>query len=273
MSNKIVGELYQDIIEGVIREIRLDFEDSGVDETTLQELKQIWQQKLSSLAVADFPWDAPQSPQPTSGLLSGGDLGSNGNASNSNNVSANTNGISAGSAPAQVVGGLVLPGGGQIAQTDGPLAHLLTTSSSIKNTTKENDTDSDTSKTPSRIEADNILQEKLLKSSQQQSDIEIDIPPHLLRRIKRQQADGALGDDDDEDENDSDGINSDLDDPDDNQDSGSDDDDMENGMMMLCLYDKVQRVKTKWKYILKDGVANINGKDYVFNKSTGESEW
>lgn len=41
MSNSVVGDLYQDIINGVIGEARLDFEDSGVDEATLQELKQV----------------------------------------------------------------------------------------------------------------------------------------------------------------------------------------------------------------------------------------
>jgi transcription initiation factor TFIIA large subunit len=54
------------------------------------------------------------------------------------------------------------------------------------------------------------------------------------------------GDDDDlDDEDDDDAINSDLDDPDDLK---SDDSDAEDGVgqIMLCMYDKVQRVKNKW---------------------------
>ncbi|KAI6783288.1 Transcription initiation factor IIA large subunit-like protein [Emericellopsis cladophorae] len=79
------------------------------------------------------------------------------------------------------------------------------------------------------------------------------------------------GDDDDE-EDDEDAINSDLDDPDD---VGPDDDGDEDGLghMMLCMYDKVQRVKNKWKCTLKDGVLTVNGKEYVFHKATGEYEW
>ena len=42
---------------------------------------------------------------------------------------------------------------------------------------------------------------------------------------------------------------------------------------VLCLYDKVQRVKNKWKCVLKDGVANIDGKDYVFSRCNTEFEW
>lgn len=64
------------------------------------------------------------------------------------------------------------------------------------------------------------------------------------------------GDDDD----DPDAINSDLDDSDDNIDNGdgSDDETMD---YMLCTYDKVQRVKNKWKCTLKDGILTTNKKE------------
>ncbi|KAI9725659.1 MAG: transcription factor IIA subunit alpha [Chrysothrix sp. TS-e1954] len=69
-----------------------------------------------------------------------------------------------------------------------------------------------------------------------------------------------------------DAINSDLDD--------SDDDVVNGGIeghvgddVILCLYDKVQRTKNKWKCTLKDGVVTVEGKDYVFHKATGEFEW
>ncbi|KAK4465637.1 transcription initiation factor IIA large subunit [Cladorrhinum samala] len=81
------------------------------------------------------------------------------------------------------------------------------------------------------------------------------------------------GDDDLKDEElDEDAINSDLDDPDDENDDDDDDDDAA-GHMMLCMYDKVQRVKNKWKCTLKDGVLTVNGREYVFHKATGEYEW
>ena len=50
--------------------------------------------------------------------------------------------------------------------------------------------------------------------------------------------------DEDDLEDDEDAINSDLDDPDDNV--LEDEDDEEGGQIMLCMYDKVQRVKNKW---------------------------
>lgn len=59
---------------------------------------------------------------------------------------------------------------------------------------------------------------------------------------------------------DEDAINSDLDDPDDNVVEEADEEG-QRGQIMLCTYDKVQRVKNKWKCTLKDGVLTTGGKE------------
>lgn len=67
-------------------------------------------------------------------------------------------------------------------------------------------------------------------------------------RSKAKARDGVAaydGGDDDEDEIDEDAINSDLDDPDEDRDDDEVDDEGL-GHIMLCMYDKVQRVKNKW---------------------------
>jgi transcription initiation factor TFIIA large subunit len=72
------------------------------------------------------------------------------------------------------------------------------------------------------------------------------------------------GDDDDKDdikEEDEDAINSDLDDSEDELNKEEDDEDANQGEIMLCTYDKVQRVKNKWKCTLKDGVLTTGGKE------------
>jgi transcription initiation factor TFIIA large subunit len=67
-------------------------------------------------------------------------------------------------------------------------------------------------------------------------------------------------------EEDPEAINSDLDDPD------EDDVDEEETANMrdiaFCTYDKVSRVRNKWKCTFKEGMMHINGKDYLFNKCT-----
>jgi transcription initiation factor TFIIA large subunit len=35
----------------------------------------------------------------------------------------------------------------------------------------------------------------------------------------------------------------------------------------------VTRSKSKWKCVLKEGMMNINGKDYTFSKATGDFHW
>ncbi|KAF8647106.1 hypothetical protein AX16_006939 [Volvariella volvacea WC 439] len=72
---------------------------------------------------------------------------------------------------------------------------------------------------------------------------------------------------------DSEAINSDLDD----SDTEGEEDAEEGGAgetdIVFCTYDKVARVKNKWKCVLKDGMIHVNGKDYLFAKCTGEFEW
>lgn len=94
-------------------------------------------------------------------------------------------------------------------------------------------------------------------------------PSNAEHLSKVPQLDGHDDDDEDEkkgikdelfDEDDEDAINSDLDDPDDAAIEEEEDDSRPN-QIMLCTYDKVQRVKNKWKCVLKDGVLNTGGKE------------
>lgn len=39
--------------------------------------------------------------------------------------------------------------------------------------------------------------------------------------------------------------------------------------VMVCVCDKVQRVKNKWKVTFKDGFIRAQGKEYVFSRCTG----
>lgn len=43
--------------------------------------------------------------------------------------------------------------------------------------------------------------------------------------------------------------------------------------VVVCQYDKITRSRNKWKFYLKDGIMNIGGKDYIFQKSNGDAEW
>ena len=96
-----------------------------------------------------------------------------------------------------------------------------------------------------------------------------------------------------EEDDDEDAINSDLDDSEEDLLNDENEGNESVGQVMLCTYDKVQRVKSKWKCTLKDGILTTGGKEYVgnpffigcdgwlivfsgryvFHKGQGELEW
>ncbi|KAI0784731.1 transcription factor IIA, alpha/beta subunit [Abortiporus biennis] len=70
-------------------------------------------------------------------------------------------------------------------------------------------------------------------------------------------------------EDDEEAINSDLDDSDSDNERDGEAGGAADSDIVFCTYDKVARVKNKWKCILKDGMIHVNGKDYLFAKCTG----
>ncbi|KAI5845021.1 transcription factor IIA, alpha/beta subunit [Morchella snyderi] len=359
MSNQLVGEVYQRIIQDVIDTSVIDFEEAGVNASTLEELKQVWQQRLSDLHVAHFPWDpappetvapTPAQPAPTSPTKAQPQqpgIKQEANAQNSAGIMGqNAGGVRIKPEPglepqgvyvppvtpgnpthnpalaeqrarqniAQKLnmnpqvrpngGGLVLPGLSQQRQQNG------------QNGIPQHDGADDVVPIEgygniSRDEADRILLCRIGAAERESAKATEELTNALKglkttsssksskkRRPRRQDAyeaalDGTnsypypstqlsshtprpvgisqLDGDSDEDIADEDAINSDLDDPEDDEIDNEDEDEVP--QIMLCMYDKVQRTKNKWKCVLKDGVLTINGKEYVFHKANGEYEW
>ncbi|XP_072760610.1 transcription initiation factor IIA subunit 1 isoform X1 [Anoplolepis gracilipes] len=120
-------------------------------------------------------------------------------------------------------------------------------------------------------------------------------PPQNQQQNNINQIDGGVGDstddDDEEEEDDNDDDDEDLDEkeeeendeaaareeePLNSEDDVTDDDpadlfDTDN--VVVCQYDKITRSRNKWKFYLKDGIMNLSGKDYVFQKANGDAEW
>ncbi|GAB1859137.1 Transcription initiation factor IIA subunit 1 [Camponotus japonicus] len=120
-------------------------------------------------------------------------------------------------------------------------------------------------------------------------------PPQNQQQNNINQLDGGVGDstddDDEEEEDDNDDDDEDLDEkeeeendeaaareeePLNSEDDVTDDDptdlfDTDN--VVVCQYDKITRSRNKWKFYLKDGIMNLSGKDYVFQKANGDAEW
>ncbi|KAK0657534.1 transcription factor IIA, alpha/beta subunit [Cercophora newfieldiana] len=407
MSNNHVGAVYDHIIQEVINAVRVDFEENGVDDGILEELKKGWQHKLSQLGVAQFPWDpkpepvpAAAPPQPANAapvnntaqqaqqqaaaytqstlspqtsvqpLSHPGNSQQNGNGIGIKNepglkndpaikqepgsggqgmiynnsaapraqtvaahraaqalesrygthAAASINALQ-NSIPPQRQGqpmpqqqqqqmqhqmqqmqqqqqmntqqyrqGMVnnmqqqqqrmqqqqangtAPNGLPSAQVDGP-------SDGFEGVLMQRGPDGRPVEM-GRVEIDNILHAQMLARAKEMQGGGLMLPLREATRHRGVAKKAVAGpsqmdgpDDDFKNEDlDDDAINSDLDDPDDEKDDDEDDEDSMSHMM-LCMYDKVQRVKNKWKCTLKDGVLTVNNKEYVFHKATGEYEW
>lgn len=224
MSNKEAAKTYEEIIDEVINESRQDFEDIGIDESTLLDLRQIWRDNLAQTRVANFSW-APHLAEtdPVISTATTVDQSSSVAGVTSTESSSHTN-------------------------TPSNSANTTNNSTTGTNSQQQNVNGSEFS---FEVQDDTG---KLAKSLQKQRDAE----------LKKERTMASL---------DSDDINSDLDDSDDDAEGFDEDGEDGEGMIMLCLYEKVLRVKNKWKCNLRDGILNVNGKDYTFQKATGESEW
>lgn len=68
-------------------------------------------------------------------------------------------------------------------------------------------------------------------------------------------------------------ANSDLGSSSDDSDIGSAGSDPEVDNYILAQHDRVRKGTGKWKVHLKEGVAHINGRDYLFNKAICDLDW
>ncbi|KAL4937631.1 transcription factor IIA, alpha/beta subunit [Aspergillus oleicola] len=402
MSNQLVGTVFERVIQEVCDSSQVDFEESGVDQQTLLDLRKSWQKKLSSLGVAHFPWDPPPAqtpaqPQNQQVLPPAATVPSNAPrppqplAHQQQHVppqqphpqhpqfqhpqhvphpqSLPPNGPPP-QAPAQVGAGVPMGQSPQIKTEPGlnghaqlpPMSHMMNippnaqsarerattliqqrygaaATNSINQLQAQGQPPMGLPRPPSMQQMPNGQQQPRIKQepgypvphpsvSNAQTDgasgdALSEWKAEVARRREAAERDGGEGDrvlrdhlrqrmldleggglmvplnereaqpkkslstsaapsfkaqfdgpggDDTKEEDDEDAINSDLDDPDDLVAQDEDDDDAV-GQVMLCTYDKVQRVKNKWKCTLKDGILTTGGKEYVFHKGQGEFEW
>merc|ERR1719394_1391688 len=105
-----------------------------------------------------------------------------------------------------------------------------------------------------------------------------------IRKLPQVDGPADSGDDDDDEDDDDDDLDPDGEEDDEGVEEdplGSEDDisdedasDLfETDNVVVCQYDKITRARNKWKFHLKDGIMNLNGKDYVFQRANGDAEW
>lgn len=281
MSNTEASRVYELIVESVVNEVREDFENAGIDEQTLQDLKRVWQTKLSETQVTKFSWD----PQGNSGQLPIDNVTSSDFSEQNSN-----NGNSAGVAKSNAVPseyslndsqGLVLPG----FSNDDPNKMKTSEKSSNDQDQRGQEHGDDVDHSPQdaqeedgahvKNEADQAqgLKEEQDNDTKLENSQEIELTisygdgerADMLKQEAKKAKRSALLDTDE--------VGSELDDSDDDYLISEGEEDGPDENLMLCLYDKVTRTKARWKCSLKDGIVTINRKDFTFQKSQVEAEW
>lgn len=281
MSNLEASKVYELIVESVVNEVREDFENAGIDEQTLQDLKRVWQIKLSETQVTKFSWD----PQEADGQTLVNNV-ANMNRSSNEITGNNINGISTNVknvVPSEYSlnsdsQGLVLPGFSNDDTNKEGQSNTVNSSSVDQSGNMQSQEEENQGDAEDRNGADKEVDESTLKSEQdgdpklensQEIELTISYPDEKSADMLKQQAKkakrSALLDTDE--------VGSELDDSDDDYLISEGEEDGPDENLMLCLYDKVTRTKARWKCSLKDGIATVNRKDYTFQKSQVEAEW
>ncbi|CAI2026880.1 hypothetical protein SEUBUCD646_0H02340 [Saccharomyces eubayanus] len=284
MSNAEASRAYEIIVESVVNEVREDFENAGIDEQTLQDLKNIWQKKLTETKVTTFSWDNQFNESNVNGVQN--DLNFNLSTPNINSNEFNIKEEHGGNER------LILPNAN--ANANNSMSHTGGTNTGNNTGDASNDTgartdmstDANTNTDTTTASGPNI---------EVKPEIEITIENAHINTVES--VDGEEEKEGEEEEKtqkekeqieqvklqakkekrsallDTDEVGSELDDSDDDYLISEGEEDGPDENLMLCLYDKVTRTKARWKCSLKDGVVTINRNDYTFQKAQVEAEW
>lgn len=266
-----VKKIYLTVIDEVLSNVREAFLDEGYDEQLLQELKNLWVSKLNGSRAL----------QAAEEISNGASNNSSGLRLPTTKEPANNVKTEMDSATRSALNALPQSFGASSNHQNGKKLHAP----QLDGTADEYVT-----KKPSLNVAKML--EKIRKSSQKvditlqldgngdDSDIDDDDDDDIGEV-------SIHGDDDDDDVDDDKGNNdnSEYEGKEDPDPLNSDDDLTEPGTpdsnadmfdtdnVIVCQYDKITRIKNRWKFHLKDGIMNINAKDYLFSKANGDAEW
>ncbi|KAG0349560.1 hypothetical protein BG004_004413 [Podila humilis] len=291
MASNAATAVYRFVIDDVIANVRRDFEDMGVDEAIMVELQMSWENKIAQSRVTAFQTESAAAVE--SYPLE---------ETNYDHIPAASTARAAGTvtapapiaAPATTTPTPAAKSAASAQRATQPAANTpalpgrSTTTTTANNTNNRiPQTDGASDDTPvlefmNRAELDAFVEKKLQAIQDKGTDqacsedmsFEFTMSDKVARKARRSA--GGLGPlqdlvtirqvDGGDDEQDDTELGSDLDDSEDDMDEELDN-------IGLCQYDKVSRTKNKWKFVLKDGILLINGRDYLFHKANGDCDF
>lgn len=266
-----VKKIYLTVIDEVLSNVREPFLDEGYDEQLLQELKNMWVSKLNASRALQAPDESanessshrlPATTKDTANVKTEMDSATR------SALNALPHSFHSGSSSGSHANGKKL----HTPQLDGA-ADELTEATTLKGKSSKSKTVklSKPQKVHITLQLDGIGDD-----SDIDDDDEDDIGEVSIHGDE---------DDDDADDDKAGNDNSEYEGKEDPDPLNSDDDLTEPGTpdsnadlfdtdnVIVCQYDKITRIKNRWKFHLKDGIMNINTRDYMFCKANGDAEW
>ncbi|XP_062523735.1 transcription initiation factor IIA subunit 1-like [Corticium candelabrum] len=253
-SKSSVSTVYKGVISDVVKNVREKFLNEGVDEQVLQELKQLWESKLQQTQAVD----GLEVKAPIQQTLV---YPHNQAVPSKIQISVQGQTVQMPVANAQTLAAhypsfkqVVAPGGVAAttlvtklkpSQLDGTRPDVACSSEGEASTFKS------TSKRKARMVVQLDGPKDGSSSSEDEEDEEED--PDAKKDAAQEEEEAPLGSEDDE--------------------SDEEEEVFDTDNLVVCQFDRVGRVRNKWRFNLKDGIMNLSGKDYVFHKATGEAEW
>lgn len=290
MSNAIVPEIYRQVIQKVIEDVKEDFELNGVDEAYLEDLRITWEKKLYASGVAEFeilePDEESYFTQTSLPLPAYATHPADEDYRRHSFVSpsppppsAINHAISTPSPAPYPFNPNTTPAYPYLSQEGRPATYMPPPKPPLPSI----QTPPPPPPPPTALPGLYVQTQSLLKSKASShpsfrgnpsipTTTSTAYSPHLYPAATSPptlpQYDGA---DDSGEEDFREELNSDLDDSSEEEDENEASHEANN--MVLCLYEKVTRTKSKWKCILKDGIIHIHGKDYLFHRATGDFQF
>lgn len=242
-SGFAVEEIYKGVIGNVISQVREAFLDEGIDVDVLQQLKKSWESKIQSSGAVDLDGSARQQqqlPAPTPIVLR-----------HPKQQVILTTAAAASSWDANIQPTVAVDLASLTRQQIPAPTSLVLQQPKQQNSSKE----------IPQLDGGGPG----MTDSSSEDEPEDDDRLNRYAGLEGETAHHEGGEQEDEEEP----LNS--------GDDQSDDEDLETlfdaDNVVVCQFEKVHRARNKWKFILKDGIMQIQGKDYCFHKSNGEAEW
>mmetsp|Transcript_22487 Transcript_22487/g.31280 ORF Transcript_22487/g.31280 Transcript_22487/m.31280 type:complete len:242 (-) Transcript_22487:210-935(-) len=228
-----VSSLYNSVIEDIMRSVKPEFQAEGVDDSVLQKLEALWRRKLQDSGVLAAPATLGLPQQQQTGLEEQIQAAESG--AGGAGIAASAHHTN--SRPAVVNGAPVSSAAGSKRKFD--------------EVSEQTGASGEASVPGGQAQENKVRDRSADEAPTASTSAGTGVKTGGEQELNSDDDDDDLGlADDDEDDKEPETLN-----------------------LVLTQFEKVHRMKSKWKCNLKDGILHLNGRDYAFSRANGEFDF